>query len=704
MKWSLVLTFLTAIARCVPGQDLPTVLQRADALLSGRNYAEALSELDRVRAGIRNDTLATAELLMLEGKALTHLYRMQEADSVYRRAADLGRTLGDTLLTVRGLNAVSVLLEFRGEAEEVERLAREGIALSPRDTTYLSDSYTLLANALVGQGRMGEALEAFDRAIALDLATGNDRSVPFNYSGKARLLARQGRLDEALSTYLKGIDHLKSEEDGFKLATFHLEIAGLFLRQTDLGKAREYAASALELTKAYGLGSREAEAHQLLGTLALANDRTEEARLHLEQALAFHLEKGIRKEVLADRTLLARAALLEGDVAGAQAGWDSLDPAAIREDRVRLRGHLLTGAEIALASGDLRAARDLLDRSDTLLPPGHSSYQDLMGRRLRYRTAQAEGDWREAFAGLESYGQLKDSLFRQEQDRTVHELEARFDKANKEKAIADLNAANAIQQVELRRKNWQVGASLLGVALAGVIILLVVRQYRTSRRLNRQLAEKNAMIEQALKEKELLLREIHHRVKNNLQVVSSLLSIQSRGITDARAREAVRDSRDRVKSMALIHQDLYKEHDLTGIDMPSYVDKLARSLLSSHQLAPGQVRLVAEVEDLSLDVDTTIPLGLILNELITNVLKYAFPDGRAGEVRVRLAREGERLHLQVRDNGVGFDPDAERGEESSGFGLDMVRTFANKLQAEWEVRNEGGTVVDLRIGKFKLAS
>ncbi len=699
LLWSLVIATLP-----MRGQDLPDVLLPANTLLNERNYEEALEELERLRRKATGDDRLTAEMLLLEGKALTHLYRMDEAEEAYRSAAELGEAVQDTLLIARGLNALAVLIEFRGEANEVEHLARRVIALAPKDTAYLSDAWTLLALTHVAQGRISEGMAAYEKAIRLDLSTGDDRSVPFNYSGLARLLAQQGRVDEALEAYFAGIEHLRGDEDGFKLATFHLEIAGLFLRQAGLAKAGEYAASALVLAREHGLASREAEAHQLLGTIALARDQVDTARVHLQQALAFHEEKGIRKEVLADRTLLARADLLDGDLASARAAWDSLDVEAIEEDMIRSRGHLLTGAEIALASGEATRARALLDRADAKLPYGHSSYQDLLSRGLRYRAARMEGDWRAAFAGLEAYGQLKDSLFRQEQDRTVHELEARFDKANKEKAIADLNADNAIQKAELRRKNWQVGASLLGIALSGIIILLVVRQYRTSRRLNRELAGKNAVIEQALKEKELLLREIHHRVKNNLQVVSSLLSIQSRGITDVKAREAVRDSRDRVKSMALIHQDLYKEDDLTGIDMATYVGKLARSLLSSHQLDPEQVRLVTDVEKLSLDVDTTIPLGLILNELLTNVLKYAFPDGRTGEVRVRLARDGDRLHLQVRDNGVGYDPNAIRGEESSGFGLDMVRTFANKLQAEWEVRNDGGTVVDLRIGKFKLAS
>ena len=301
-----------------------------------------------------------------------------------------------------------------------------------------------------------------------------------------------------------------------------------------------------------------------------------------------------------------------------------------------------------------------------------------------------------ALAHYRLHAAWKDSIFNEERSAQVAELKERYESGKKD-AELERNRAT-LEQNAFEKKALGAGALLL--LLAGVFAF---RAYRIRKRSSEQLAQKNAVIEQALKEKELLLREIHHRVKNNLQVISSLLSIQSRGITDLKAREAVRDSRDRVKSMALIHQDLYKEDDLTGIDLPTYVNKLARSLVSSHQLAPEQITLSTNVDPLVLDVDTAIPLGLILNELLTNALKYAFPEGRPGRLWITIREANDQLHVEVRDDGVGYDPNAERGEESSGFGLDMVRSFATKLKAEWEVRNDGGTVVDLRIGKYRKA-
>jgi two-component sensor histidine kinase len=194
------------------------------------------------------------------------------------------------------------------------------------------------------------------------------------------------------------------------------------------------------------------------------------------------------------------------------------------------------------------------------------------------------------------------------------------------------------------------------------------------------------------------LREVHHRVKNNLQIVGSLLRMQGRNIQDPAAREAVRDSQDRVRSMALIHQDLYQEDDPRGIDMAGYVGKLARGLLQSHGIDPERITVQVDVPPLRLDVDTAIPIGLILNELILNALKHAFAEGRQGTIRVGLHLHADGLHLRVADDGVGMS-----GDGAVGFGTGMLRTFAEKLQAEHALDGANGTTVHMRIRNYKLA-
>ena len=136
--------------------------------------------------------------------------------------------------------------------------------------------------------------------------------------------------------------------------------------------------------------------------------------------------------------------------------------------------------------------------------------------------------------------------------------------------------------------------------------------------------------------------------------------------------------------------------------MKEYVEKLASSLISSYDRADS-VQLQLAIDDLSLDVDTAVPLGLILNELITNALKYAWPDAGEGVLVIGMTNSGDALRISVRDNGIGYDPDADRSADSTGFGLGMIKTFASKLKAEWSIRNERGTVVEMSVRNFKLA-
>ena len=195
-----------------------------------------------------------------------------------------------------------------------------------------------------------------------------------------------------------------------------------------------------------------------------------------------------------------------------------------------------------------------------------------------------------------------------------------------------------------------------------------------------------AGLEASLKEKELLLKEIHHRVKNNLQIVSSLLSLQIGNASNEGESISLKESQNRIRSMALIHEKLYQSSDLAVIDFREYVESLVASLTRSYILNRS-LKIDVDVEDVSLDIDTAIPCGLIINELISNCLKYAFPGGETGEIRVSLHRSGGLYRLIVSDNGVGLPPGLDFRDTAS-LGLQLVITLAGQLNGTIE-RPEG---------------
>jgi two-component sensor histidine kinase len=220
-----------------------------------------------------------------------------------------------------------------------------------------------------------------------------------------------------------------------------------------------------------------------------------------------------------------------------------------------------------------------------------------------------------------------------------------------------------------------------------------------NRDLERRVAERTRDLQNSVREKEVLLKEIHHRVKNNLQVIVSLLNLQSHYIEDAVARAAFNESQGRVRSIALVHEKLYQSKDVASVGFDEYVRMLVDSLCTSFGADRRGISREVEIrDDVRLGVDTAIPCGLMINELVTNALKHAFPDGRGGCVRVMMQRGGaDQIELEVGDDGVGLPPDIDL-HNSRSLGLDLVFTFAQQLQARTEVRRDGGTAFLFRFG------
>ena len=230
------------------------------------------------------------------------------------------------------------------------------------------------------------------------------------------------------------------------------------------------------------------------------------------------------------------------------------------------------------------------------------------------------------------------------------------------------------------------------------------RQRRDLQRLNDALQAEIAQrrsAEEAVRharEKEVLLQEIHHRVKNNLQIITSLLRMQSRAVRDPAFSGALLECQNRVAAMALIHDKLYRARDLARVSFPEYVRDLTNNILTSYTLPASSVRVNLDVDDLSLSLDSAVPCGLILNELMSNCLKHAFPLGHSGTVHVGFHAAGDQLCLVVRDDGVGMPADVDL-ERTSSLGWRLIRALVQQLGGFVQCHSAGGTVVELRFAR-----
>jgi two-component sensor histidine kinase/CheY-like chemotaxis protein len=249
---------------------------------------------------------------------------------------------------------------------------------------------------------------------------------------------------------------------------------------------------------------------------------------------------------------------------------------------------------------------------------------------------------------------------------------------------------------------YEVGATdFISKPINWLILKQRLRYMLRASQVLEELWESQARLVNSLREKDILLKEVHHRVKNNIQIISSLLNLQARYIKDREAQEIIRDSRNRIESMALIHEKLYRSKDLEKIDMDSYINELTSYLFHSYSKSRGQIDCKIHIGSVDLGIDTAIPLSLMINELVVNSLKHAFPDGGTGEIVIELEKIGNHyLKLIFSDNGVGF-PQTVTFPHAQSLGLQLIQSLTEQLIGNIELKtNTQGTIFNITLSEL----
>jgi PAS domain S-box-containing protein len=258
-----------------------------------------------------------------------------------------------------------------------------------------------------------------------------------------------------------------------------------------------------------------------------------------------------------------------------------------------------------------------------------------------------------------------------------------------------------IQEKEIMRADGSIRSVNINnffVEKSNPLMLCTVVQDITDRK------EFENSLKTSLEEKEVLLREIHHRVKNNLQIISSLLNLQTVYINDEEALNLFKESQNRVRSMSMIHESLYQSRDLAHIDFSIYISRLSNELLSSYGVNINLISLKTDLENIFLDINTAIPCGLIITELFTNSIKYAFPHGRKGIIHIKFKRDkGDNFILEVSDDGVGLPDDIDI-KQTKSLGMRLVNSLVDQLDGTVEVDGSSGTRFVIKFQELEYES
>jgi len=534
-----------------------------------------------------------------------------------------------------------------------------------------------------------------DRAVKLAESVDDPYWLAVSLEMKAILLEVSGKLDEAVKLYFDIIP-IRRSLGGEGLENTFNNMAIIFRTQENHEKALEYfrrsheieeskgntdgiAASLVNIAITYDkLGRRDTVPDLLKQALELTKDPS--VSLHASINLGnFYSGSGRNDSAMAFYQLALPIA------------EESEDLASVCVSRIGMAEIMMEEALFKSAESEYNKALEIAERIN------YSTYNMRIHRGLS-SLYQSQGNHLRALDELEKYISAREEVLNEEKLRLSNELERKYESERKEREIAELELAAIEQNLLAQQSLNQRRLLFLLAALLFFVLAFVTYRFINQRKVAALLRKKNVTIADALSERELLLREIHHRVKNNLQIVSSILSIQGRNVQDENARHALSESKNRVRSMAMIHQFLYSDHNLAAIDMSEYIPNLCRKLFEAYKVDHDRIELRIDVEPIAIDIDTAIPLGLVINELITNSLKYAFDPAEEGYIMVTFKEKGDKLVLMVKDNGRGLSGE-DRSEAS--FGMKLIDAFKEKLKAELAIDGKKGYEVIYTIGKYK---
>lgn len=637
----------------------------------------------------------------------------KDPESVYDSAwveVALSRAEGKVGLEAQAHYYLASIWNWRNNLDSAlyhARLSRD-LAVQHGGKGQMGTGYNILGIVFELRGQLDSALVAYNKSLECGLQGGGDRSV-------ARAHLNLGMVYRTQGNYLKSLEHLHQAEEVCLCREYHHYLPNLYLTiggVYQLLGEQELACENLHAAKRWAIRCQkprtEAASMEGLGDNALAAGDTVEALCWYESSLEMARQAKIPGQVGQSSAKAAMMMLgLGRDEDAAHAAALAVQMAQSDHDTVNLSLAEYAAGEVDLATGHFASALRHCQAAYTHARRSRQTSTMMDICHCLWRSAELAGEDKLALRHFKEYEYLRDSLYSKESSLAIARLEARLDFQRQQTADSLHDAAvehvretahraeMAEEQQRSERILWITVASIL-LALAAIGAMTVFsRQNRRLRLQNDTIQLQNGLIEKSLVEKDVLLQEVHHRVKNNLQVMTSLLEMQAAQIVDVAAKEAILASKGRVQAMTLIHQKLHQQDDLAQLSFSEYLQQLVDGLREIYPQG-HRVEVGYFLEDCQFAIDVAVPLGLIVNELITNAFKYAFVGRDHGRLRLSLRKFGRnRYQMEVEDDGPGMPPDVD-WERGGTLGLQLVGGLSRQLKGHIAVeRSEewGGTKV-----------
>lgn len=606
---------------------------------------------------------------------------------------ELGRYLPETntyALQIYSFGKAKALFREIGDNEELaECLYEEGSIHELHHRTDLTEDLYLSELNLLKSAGLKKALFA-------------------SYKRLSAFYQSQNNLDKALRYALLGLENLKAMKDSSRLNSIYSTIGELYHTLGDHATSIKYyklvlATSPIHMITTYTLISR----------LVDAEIKTNNAAAGLQFLRSFLKARGEPETVL-NKQLVA---YLYGNCYAAMHNYNAAERYYL--EVIRLNSEVestekfwwrnrnsVSGPTAYLTLGRFYAERGQFEKAARFVKNAVSYQQlsparEMEARYLSYKIDSVAGNHLASFRNYQRFIFLRDSIQRITKDEQFAVLQANFKTAQKEKDIKLLQNEALLRKRQLELKSRTEKFTYAGIIALFALLVHLYAGYRIKQKKNLQLEEhqrtihiKNASLLRLVYEKEWLLKEVHHRVKNNLQIVISLLNSQSVYLKEEVAINAIVESKHRIQAISMLHQRIYQSENMVWIAMSSYIYELVYYLDSSFNLGK-RIIFYVNVENIELDLSQAVPVGLILNEAITNSLKYAFPEGREGKIEVEFKKTGQQeLLLTIADDGVGLSSRIDI-DQLATFGLKLIKGLSDDLDGTFHLHSAGGTKLSI---------
>ncbi|GAB3913953.1 hypothetical protein GCM10028803_58640 [Larkinella knui] len=551
-----------------------------------------------------------------------------------------------------------------------------------------------VGDSLVNRSLFSQAKQAYEQSLAIARTSGNVDAIGISNRSIGFWHYSIGDYGQAITWYQRALASFQKTGNQYHRARTLLFISSCYDRLHDDRKVRQYLNQGMTLAQQIGNTALLVSFYNNMATLESHQRRYQQAAFYQQKVLDYYRSV---KDWPSYYGVLVNAGLLQknrGDFARSERTFRQVLAYADKNKDTFLQGY--TNASLPYALIPLNkldeaeeACRKALVWAEQTGAESHAVLEEVNGHLSRIW--EKRGDYRQALLFYQRQMASHDSVFNATKNQQIAELETRYQTQQKEDNIKLLAATNALQT----RQIWASTAGLVVVTVLLGLLYGLYNRVRESRRKIRLQSDQMA----------LMMKELHHRVKNNLAIVSTLLKLQSKRLDDEKAVQAVRVGQQRVEAMALIHQRLYQTDNVTSVNMRDYLTDLVESLLRAYGHQRDEFDLELVIDQPELDVDVAMPLGLIVNELATNAFKYAYSGAKRPRLRIALLKNGGQagLTLEVQDNGPGIDStDWQQSGNRASFGKRLIASLSEQLEGRFEFSKQNGTLFRLYIPQIRL--